>query len=224
MFRELIDRLKINKKQLQNASINNDVIKKELEEKNVDITVSTQDNISKIEISDYISIGVYVEKIKSMDEYNILDLLCNCVLWNNFKQKVNKGIYYVITIDKCIYNILFTNEQIIIDERINKELDEQTQKENIIQERVIRYNINKSKYHYYSAKHESNRNTYYTKYYDRNREYSLGLLDLTDDEAYEEIGSVIYNLEHIKGIEKILDIDLLKENILNDLSKLKSGL
>ena len=144
-------------------------------------------------------------------------MLCNCVLWNSDKQKVNKGTYYVIIIDNRIYNILFTDDKVKIDERTNKEIDEQTKKENIIQERVITYNINENKYHYYSAKHESDGNTYYTKYFNKNRIYSLGKLDLTEQEAYEEIKSVIYNLENIKGIETILNIELLKERVLNNL-------
>ena len=83
------------------------------------------------------------------------------------------------------------------------------------------YNINENKYHYYSAKHESDGNTYYTKYYNKNRKYSLGTLDLTEQEAYEEIKCVIYNLENMKGIETILNMELLKEHVLNNLTSTK---
>ena len=44
-------------------------------------------------------------------------------------------------------------------------------------------------------------------------------LDLTDEETYDEVNSVIYNLECIEGIETILDVELLKEHVLNDLHK-----
>ncbi len=81
------------------------------------------------------------------------------------KQKVNKGIYYVILIDNRIYNILFTDDKLQIDERISPINDEYANKENITQERVITYLPTQNKYRYYSAKHESNGNTYYTKYY-----------------------------------------------------------
>lgn len=221
MFRELIDKLKVKKKQLQNQRTDNIVIETESieEENNFKITVSSENNVYKIEIDDYISIGDYIKKMKSSDEYRILDLLCNCVLWNGNKQKVNKGTYYVITIDNYIYNILFTDEIIKIDERTKIKLDEQTQKENIIQERVITININKNEYHYYSAKHEQNGNTYYTKYYNKNRLYSLGTLNLTEEETYNEINSVIYNLEGIDEIETILDIELLKKQVLADFDK-----
>ena len=49
--------------------------------------------------------------------------------------------------------------------------------------------------------------------------YSLGTLDLNKEEAYEEINSVIHNLENIEGIKNILNIPFLKTNILEDLGK-----
>jgi len=222
MIRELINKLKLKRQQLQKYNTNVDVIETEKikEEKEIDIKVSKQNNIFKIEISDYMSIGDYLDKIKSSDEYSILDLVCLSVLWNSGKQKVNKGIYYVINVDNCLYNILFTDEKIYVDERTKKEIDEQTKMKNITQERLITLYTNKNEYHYFSAKHEENRNTYYTRYYSKNRMYSLGALDLTEEETYEEVRAVIYNLENIEGIETILDVDLLKEHVLNDLTKI----
>ena len=221
MFRELIDKLKSKRQHLQKYNTNNDVTETKTieEEKEIDIKISKQDNIFQIEISDYISIIDFVNKKNSSYEYSILDMLYNCVLWNSEKQKVNKGIYYVTIVDNNIYNILFTDDKIKIDERTKKEIDEQAKKENIIQERVITYNINENKYHYYSAKHESDGNTYYTKYYNKNREYSMGILDLSEEETYEEVKSVITNLESIKDIENIVDIESIKESVLKDLSK-----
>ena len=222
MLKELIEKLKRKKYQIQSYKSDNDDINtgiKAHEEKEVEIIVSSQNNITKIEIPDYVCIGDFVDKKNYGEEYKILDLLCNCVLWNSDKQKVNKGIYYVIIIDNRIYNILFTDEKIQIDERINPIFDEITNKENITQERVITYLPNQNKYRYYSAKHESDGNTYYTKYYNKNRKYSLGTLDLTEEETYEEVKSVIFNLEIINGIETILDIEFLKENVLKDLGE-----
>lgn len=222
MLKELIEKLKRKKYQLQNYKTDNNDIKtgiKVHEEKEVEIIISSQNNITKIEITDYICIGDFVDKKNYGEEYKILDLLCNCVLWNSDKQKVNKGIYYVIIIENRIYNILFTNDKIQIDERIKPIFDEITNKENITQERVITYLPNQNKYRYYSAKHESDGNTYYTKYYNKNREYSLGTLDSTEEETFNEVASVISNLETIPSIETILDIELLKEQILNDLKK-----
>jgi len=222
MFKELIDKLKQRRNKIQNYRTNNDEIKtgiKVHEEKEVEIIISNQNNITKIEITDYICIGDFVDKKNYGEEYKILDLLCNCVLWNSDKQKVNKGIYYVIIIDNRIYNILFTDDKIQIDERIKPIFDEITNKKNITQERVITYLSNQNKYCYYSAKHESDGNTYYTKYYNKNREYSLETLDLTEEETFNEVASVISNLEKIPSIETLLDIEFLKENILKDLDE-----
>lgn len=220
MFKELIDKLKAKKKQLQNYRIENNTMEtKTVEQNKSHITISVQNKISKIEINDYISMEDYEKIMKSSEEYQILELLCNCVLWNSNKQRVNKGTYYVIIVDNRIYNILFTGEKIKIDERTKIQLDEQTQKENITQERAITININKNEYRYYSAKHDKTGNTFYIKYYNKNRLYSLGTLDLNKEEAYEEINSVIHNLENIEGIKNILNIPFLKTNILEDLGK-----
>lgn len=219
MFKELINKLKQRKNQLEKYNTSNDIAETKSieEEKNIDIKISKENNIYKIEISDYISIIDFVDKKNSSDEYNILDLLCNCVLWNNGKQKVNKGIYYIINNDNSLYNILFTDGKIKIDERIKVDLVEQIKKENITQERVITYNKNKDEYYYYSAKHEANGNTYYTRYYNKNRSVEFGELELTEEETYNEINSVICNMENIEGIQNILDVDLLKKYILEDL-------
>ena len=222
MFKELIDKLKQRRNKIQNYRTNNDEIKtgiKVHEEKEVEIIISSQNNITKIEIPDYVCIGDFVDKKNLGEEYKILDFLCNCVIWNSDKQKVNKGIYYVILIDNSVYNILINEDKVQIDERISPISDEYANKENITQERVITYLPTQNKYRYYSAKHEPDGNTYYTKYYNKNREYSLGTLDLAEEETFKEVASVISNLETITGIETILDIELLKEQILNDLSK-----
>ena len=128
MFKELIDKLKAKKKQLQNYRIENNTMEaKRVEQNKSHITISVQNKIFKIEINDYISMEDYEKIMKSSEEYHILELLCNCVLWNSNKQRVNKGTYYVIIVDNRIYNILFTGDKIKIDERTKIQLDEQTQ-------------------------------------------------------------------------------------------------
>lgn len=214
MFRELINKLRIKKVNLQKYKANNR-IESNLIENETDITISKVDNIYKIEISDYISISDYIVKKNSNEEYYILDLICNCVLWNGSKQKINKGIYYVISMGNCIYNILFSEENIKIDERIKMELAEK----DMTQERVITFNTDKNQYHYFSAKHDETGSTFYTKYYNEDRTNSFGALDLSEQETYDEISSVIHNLENIEGIEKILDIGMLKTEILEKLDK-----
>lgn len=44
-------------------------------------------------------------------------------------------------------------------------------------------------------------------------------LNLTEGEAFDEVSSIICNLESVKGIESVLDIGLLEEHILKDLRK-----
>lgn len=221
MFRELIYKLKTKKKKLQDYATNSETIEnKPIEEQNdFEITISSESNIFKIVISDYISIGDYVKKMESSVEFHILDLLCNCVLWNSGKQKVNKGTYYVISNGNRLYNILFTDEKLMIDERTKIEFDEQAQKENITEERVITFDINTNEYHYFGAKHDKTGDTFYTRYYNKNRLFSMGTLDLSAKETYDEISSVIYNLEGINGIENIINIKLLKKQVLEDLDK-----
>ena len=187
MFKELIDKLKLKKKQLQIYKTNIDNVEtKSQKEKDNNIIVSKQGNIFKIIISDYLSIEEFFAQKNSRDDFSILDLLCNCVLWNSTKQKINKGIYYVINIENCLYNISFNDEKI--------EINEQIRKDNKIQERSITFYINKNEYSYYSAKHDQNGNTFYTKYYNKNKLYNLGALDLTEEETYNEINSIICNL------------------------------
>ena len=72
---------------------------------------------------------------------------------------------------------------------------------------------------FFSAKHDKTGNTFYTRYYNKNRLYSLGALELHEEETYDEVNSVIHNLESIEGIENILDIELLKTNILEYLDE-----
>lgn len=218
MFRKLFR--KNNKKQ-NNTRIVSNISSNIKEEPNFNINITKENNIIKIEISNYISMIEFDDKIKSSDEYQVLNLLCLSISWNNSRQKVNKGVYYVVIIDNRIYNILINDEKIKINERTQIALDEQTQKENITEERLITFKINEGKYRYYSAKHEQNRNTYYTKYYDKNRAYSLGALDLSEEEALYEINEVFYNLEGIQEINNIIDLELLKSYIADDLRKNK---
>lgn len=221
MVKEIIDKLQSKKKQLQEYASNNGTTQnKSIEEQNdFEITISSENNISKIVISDYISIGDYVKKMGSSDEFHILGLLCNVVLWNSKKQKVNKGTFYVISNTNHLYNILFADGEIRIVERTKIEFDEQAPKENITEERVITFDLNTDEYRYFAAKHDKTGDTYYTRYYNKNRLCSLGSLDLSPEETYNEISLVTCNLENINGIENIIDIELLKK-VLYDLDKI----
>lgn len=222
MLKELIDKLKRRKEKIETlTSQKEDIIKEKdtFEETKNNINITQEGNIYKIEFSDYISFEDFDKLIKLNTDYNILDLICLTVSWNSNEKKANKGIYYVISFDNYLYNIFINNNKVIIDERKKIDFDEIVQKENITRERVITYYFNENTYHYYCAKHDSNRDTYSSKYYNKNRKYSMGALDLSDDEAYKEISSVISNLENIEDIENIIDLDLLKNCVLNDIGE-----
>ena len=74
MLKELIEKLKRKKHQIQSYKSDNDDINtgiKVHEEKEVEIIVSSQNNITKIEIPDYVCIGDFVDKKNYGEEYKI---------------------------------------------------------------------------------------------------------------------------------------------------------
>lgn len=222
MLKEIIEKLKRRKEKIVTLTTQKEKIEEEkdtLEETKNNINITQKGNIYKIEFTDYISFEDFDKLMKLNTNYNILDLICLTVSWNSNEKKANKGIYYVISFDNYLYNIFINDEKLMIDERKKINFDEVDQKENITRERVITYYPNENTYHYYSAKHEANRNTYSSKYYNKNRSYSMGDLDLSDDEAYKEISSAISNLQNIEDIENIIDLDSLKKYVLNDLGE-----
>ncbi len=213
MLKELINRLRAKKQQLDNLNDSSDsLVDKIIEEQNVfNIAISEENNIYRVDISDYISMTDYVERIKANDEFNLLDLISNNILWNSNMQKVNKGTYYALIVGNRLYNILINGDDLAIDER--------TKIDDIItEERIIRFNISDSNYHYFSAKHYKT-DTFYTKYYDKKSLVSLGKLDLSAEETFEEISSIVCNLDDIALIANIFDTSLIKKYILDDLSK-----
>lgn len=80
MLKELINKLKYKKKQLKDYLPENKTEDNKNLEEDVDIIVSKENNFYKVEIDDYVTIGYYVKKMRSSDEYKILDSICNCVL------------------------------------------------------------------------------------------------------------------------------------------------
>lgn len=213
MFKELINKLKGRKQKLENYTT---YVEQEEKKEKDNIIVSEENGICKIDILDYISIGEYVKVTDLGGIYSILSSISNSVLWNSDKQKVNKGIFYVINVDNRLYNILINDEIIKIDERIQKEFDDERNKDNITEERIITFSINSKEYWYTSFRHDKTGDTYYTKYY--GLKYDLGPLELSDNDAFSDIKMVFDNLLNIQNIENILDISLLNKYILEDLS------
>lgn len=209
---ELINKLKKMKKQLLEQKITNEPTIQEPQEPEVDIVIMQINNFYKIEISDYISIGDYENKMKLNDLINGYDLYHSVsisVLWNGREQKVNKGIYYVIKENNSLYNIRIGEHELKIDERIK--IDD------ITKERIIYFDTYNKKYQFTSFKHNKFGSTFYTKYYHTNG-FKAGNLELSPEETYDEVNSVLANLEMINGIENIIDINLFRNNVLDDLS------
>ena len=228
MIKELLIKLNVIIQQFKNSSdsheqtIQKDIVDEKTSttetalKKDINIVVSEQNNIHKIEISDFISLWDYEEIKNSSSKYKALDKLCSFVLWNSSRQKVNKGTYYIINKDNILYNILFTDKEIIIDERTTKELDDyeryvifsslgvEQNGENryFIQDRCLEFNPSEN-----------------MKYYSKDKKSTLETSRLKDDDAYDEINSIISNLEEIDEVKTILDINLLKDHILNGIKE-----
>lgn len=181
------------------------------------ITITRENNIDKVEISDYMLVGDYVKTMEKQGEYALLDEICNSVLWNNSKQKINKGTYYVITIGNRTYNILINSDKIRISVRTKIKLDTTLAKENITLENILHYNINTNSYGFSIFKHDKIGSTFFHKYYNKNKTFDLGELELTKEEACEKIEEFITLLEVCNETNNVLNIDLLKTNILEDL-------
>ena len=95
MFKELIDKLKQRRNKIQNYRTNNDEIKtgiKVHEEKEVEIIISSQNNITKIEIPDYVCIGDFVDKelITEVENNNQDNLIIKAKTLKDFNSISNK--------------------------------------------------------------------------------------------------------------------------------------
>lgn len=207
MFSEMIDRLKAIKENLFNFKKNDESLQKK--ETTFDIKLTKNDGIFKLEISDYISVINYIERMELIDNYNVTPLLSTMVFWNSKKQKVNKGTYYIIEYDNIIYNILINDFNIYVDqkEKIN----------GITEEKVIYYNSEDNTYYYSSLKHRENGSTFFTKFYNSSGVSLVPESMLSREEVFEDISLILCNLKKINGIEKIFDTSLFEKYILDRL-------
>lgn len=207
MFENLINKLKTKKQQLQNLVFYNGHF--DDHNPSFEILLSQENKFFKLEISDYISSVDYGERMKKIDNFGLESMISASVLWNSKRQKINKGTYFVITIDNRLYNILISDGNLIIDERTNIE--------QIIEERIIR--LENNNYWCTFFKHDITGNTFYTRYYNTCG-FSLGTLDLTKEETIEVFGSVIENLRNIDGIDGIIDLSIFEQNSKKEVKKL----
>lgn len=215
MIKQIIDKLRGYKKQLQ--SIKNDIksaeedskIKKE--DKHYNITVSKQDNIYKVVVSDYITINDYLDELEIIDK-DVINLISNNILWNSDLGRVNKGVFYVTFNENKLYNILVSENKIEVDQRTK--IGDKTE------ERIININLNNNIYYYSSFKHDEIGSTYYHKFYNNDvTSMKLGELEFSKEEASFEIKNILSDLEQLECIENIIVLDMFKKLILDDLSE-----
>lgn len=214
MFKQIFRK---NNKKKNNIQKEPSINSNEKEESNFNINITKENNIFKFEITDYAQLIDCIMKVKSIGAKELYEQISFNILWNSDKQQVNKGIYYIINDNGTLYNILINGKTIALDERIIKEFDLQTLKENITHEKTIRINIATGHYKYCYHKHDSKGSTFYTRIYNKNRVSKLDWLDLSEEEALNEINEVFNNLERIEGIHNIIDLELLKSYIVDDL-------
>ena len=128
--------------------------------KGVEMSISKEEDYLKLVIEDYCTLNDYADKIEEIDKNGIDKLLNNSVLWNNGKQRVNKGIYFVFKHNGNLYNILINDDMIKIDERTR--IGEE------IADKVISFYKNDKYYRYFRCMHDKNGSSYDTMYYNSN--------------------------------------------------------
>lgn len=207
MLKELIDKYLRRKKAVEEKI-------QPVEEKQVfDISISRCNNVFIVDVSDYVTIGDYVERMHEIDNYNLLDLIGNAVLWNSKRQRVNKGTYYVIMHDGYLYNILLGEEETIIDERVK--VDDHTVEKHIDLHKNGDYNFT----HF---KHDKVGSTYYTMYYSK-KGFPIKNFELSKEDAYKLISDLLSRFELVPSSDNILDVNMFRENVLDDLVPKSDG-
>ena len=183
-----------------------------------EIKITKNGDIYKVEISDDLLIKEFVEKIKSDDKYQILTLISSNVLWNSVIQKIDKGVYYVMSKDNKIFNIAFADNGLKIDERISLDEDIITGKKNIVEEKIITLDFENMNYYYFSGKHDSNGSTYYGKYYSKKKTSHIQEFYFSAEECYDEISKIIFDLNDY-GISDVIDMEMIDKYVLLEIDK-----
>ena len=169
-------------------------------------------NYFKVSIDQNYPIEEFHSKMKSNDKYSLFSLIRNCILWNSKLQRVNNGSIYIFVVNNRLYNVLINKDKIKIVEI--------TRNEEIEEERLLSYEIDSEEYYYFSVSGIKNKGIVSTKYYNK-VEVDLGRLNYTDNEASNEIASVLNNISQFEDIKTIVDIDFIREKVLTDIQEKK---
>jgi len=173
-----------------------------LDEKEIDIEISQGNNFTKVVIADYYELKDYMNKMKEIDNLGVEELLTTNLLWNGSKQLINKGTFYVFSHNGRRYNILINDEALEIDERtpIGEE----------IADKVITFYLDGRPYSYFRCMHDKNRSSYATRYYSPN---GVPFLELPKEEFVSDFQDILSNLESFQGIDNIIDLNSMKNQI-----------
>ena len=232
MFKDLLKKLRSTKKELEvyQESKENEVIQEEKPKKTILIT--EENGFYKVVIDEPLSVTEYEEITKNSDKKKIFDLIGTTVVFKSNFTSTIKGTIYIKEIDNKLFNILFTDNEIAIRELSKDNMDDKEKsiilknmpsrtKDNIgnhvYHDRKIVIFKNKNTYDYSHLGLLFDHDTYYVKVYSKDKKYGGYAFELDKSIVYEEIDTILNNLEGIDNIDTILDINLLRETILNDL-------
>lgn len=180
------------------------------EKQSFNITISKNNGIFKVEISDYITVIDYSEKMKQIDAFGVDSKLTNGVLWNGNRQRINKGVYFAFSHNGKLYNILNNEEFIKIEER--------TKIEDETEEKIITFKMKDADYSYFKCMHDKNGSSYLTRYYGKNETICTNL-ELSNEEFSNDLNLILSNLETLEEIGTIVDIWMIRQQIFEDLNK-----
>lgn len=170
------------------------------------ITITKENNFYKLIIPSEISFDEYINQMKLIDNYGLIDLIPNDILIKKGSLlRITSGVISTIIIDNRLYNIIVNEEEININER--EKVDSE------IIEKSLTVNKKEGTYQYASLKHRESGTTFFVKFYPWN-DCACKELTLTEDEFIEETSTLLSNLENIEGINDILNLERIK-NVIN---------
>ena len=172
---------------------------------------SKEGKILKMKLSNDLTMEEYAEIVCAVDQYAITDMISNSLLWDNKKQKINKGSYYVLSANGILYNVYVDEFDVVIDVR--------TKEGNITAESVINYNLINNKYSLHTFENDEKGSTSNVRYYE-NSGIRMIANKISRDEAYKIINDILINLVGL-NIDR-LDMDSIKDSILTDMNNSRS--
>ena len=197
---------------------NNDILTQNIQEEyKPDFEISLEENngVLKLEISDYVTIQDYNRVLQGTDKLKkVDDNITFNVLWNGDRQCISKGTYYSFSCDIKSYNILINDDFIMIHERTKN--GEETGVKTISIYKDFRFGYSR----WIDNKFGSSRDTQY--YGNTGSDYNyeimarVGLL-ISPLEFKKDLNSMLSSLKTFPNIETIIDINLIRNQIMKDL-------